>query len=236
LDYIVEQSMLTKGVALSEVAAALSLQPSNMRNLLKTLEIAGYVGRAGKLYVPGPHCRSVVRAGRAGSELLAYLRPVIQAAASDLGESLVLATIINGQRQVLYRREGNAEIVASLSHNEGRNFYDLVTNQIIIAFMTEDERREIITLHGVPENIFPDVQCENDFFTLLDKLRQQGFAESYPSESMYALALPLLDGQGIILGSLGVYVPAFRASDAQKQLLKNSLRTIRINTECHFTE
>ncbi len=42
-DYIVEQSMLTTGVILGKVASALSLQPSSMSNLLKTLEITTYI-------------------------------------------------------------------------------------------------------------------------------------------------------------------------------------------------
>ncbi|MCI7643604.1 MAG: hypothetical protein MST10_04495 [Lentisphaeria bacterium] len=61
---------------------------------------------------------------------------MIQAAAAELGESLMLTAIINGQREVLYCREDNAGIAASLSCNDCRNFYELVTNQIIIAFMS----------------------------------------------------------------------------------------------------
>ena len=106
LDYILESALTQTDCGLSDIAAHLGEQSSTMRNILKTMEESGYVGRNGSKYLPGAHCNGMNRIARiAEIELNDWINR-LNSMESLRNESLVIATIVNGKRIVLYRREG----------------------------------------------------------------------------------------------------------------------------------
>ena len=152
LDFVLEQSMTRPGVGLSEIAAALAIRPTTARNILKTMEQAGYIGRAGdRLYVPGPKCHGMSRGARVSARLMKVMPPVLERLAADLGESFVVTTLFNGMRKVLLRQQGSSPIVVETRNAEQDAMaYRLVTTRIMLAFTSENELDLFIGQNGLP--------------------------------------------------------------------------------------
>ncbi len=219
LDFVMEQSMVKPGVGLSEVAGALEIQPTTARNILKTMEMAGYIGRAGdRLYVPGPKCFGMSRGARVASSLMKVMPAVLERLAADIGESLVVATLFNGMRKVLLRRQGMSPIVVETRSAEQDNMaYHLVSTRIMLAFASARELDLFVELNGLPGREWDGIDSRQQLDEYLSRLRTAGFAEDYPGKEVYAAAFPLLDSSGMILGGLGMYMPLFRLTPERKQ-------------------
>ncbi len=219
LDFVMEQSMTRPGVGLSEVAAALDIQPTTTRNILKTMEIAGYIGRAGdRLYVPGPKCYGMSRGARVANKLLKVMTPVLDRLAEEIGESFVVVTLFNGMRKVLLRRQGMSPIVVETSKAEQDNMaYQLVTTRIMLAFASERELDLFVELNGLPGREWDGIDSRVLLDEHLHKLKMAGYAEALAGGSLYAAAFPLLDSSGMMLGAIGIHMPSFRVTPEEKQ-------------------
>ena len=57
------------------------------------------------------------------------------------------------------------------------------------------------------------------------KIRKTGFAEEKRSE-LAALAIPVLDADGFLVGAIGAYVPLFRFNKEKKDALVDSLKKV----------
>ncbi|MGE4565819.1 MAG: helix-turn-helix domain-containing protein, partial [Victivallaceae bacterium] len=141
LDFVVEESMIRPGVGLSEIAAALDIQPTTARNILKTMELVGYIDRAqGRLYVPGGKCFGMSRAAMIAGRLNLVMAPHLAELAREGGESLVLTTLFNGRRKVLLRNQGDSPVVVDIRNAEQeRSGCELVTTRILLAYAAPAE-------------------------------------------------------------------------------------------------
>ncbi len=227
LDYLIEQSFDRPGAGLTEIATALDLRPTNVRNLLKTMEQAGYVSRPdGRLYAPGPHCRGMIRAA-ACRTLRELLEPEIARLAEETGESTVLATMINGRRRVLCRCQGSSEVVVALpALDEPDDAWSLVTTRVMLAYLPEEELLQHVTQHGFPGADWDNITDWKALHAALDRIRAAEEAEDFPRDT-YAVAYPLLDAEGRLLGALGIHLPRYRARAEFKRKLHQRVAGIR---------
>lgn len=229
LDFVMEQSMTRPGVGLSEVAAALEIQPTTTRNILKTMEMAGYIGRAGnRLYVPGPKCHGMSRGARVADRLVKVMTPVLDRLAEEIGESFVVSTLFNGMRKVLLRRHGMAPIVVETRSAEQDNMaYRLVTTRIMLAFASGRELDLYVGLNGLPGREWDGIDSRRLLDEHLHRLKTAGYAEGLTGDkSTYAAAFPLLDDTGMMLGALGIHMPAFRADPEKKRKIFARVREV----------
>ncbi len=227
LDYLIEQSFIRPGAGLTEIATALDLRPTNVRNLLKTMEKAGYVSRPdGRLYAPGPHCRGMIRAA-ACRALRELLEPEIVRLAGETGESAVLTTMVNGRRRVLFRCQGSSEVVVALPASDERDdAWSLVTTRAMLAYLPEEELQHHVERHGFPGASWDGIADWETLRAALNRIRAAEAAEDLPRDT-YAVAYPLLDAEGQLLGALGIYLPRYRARGEFKQDLRKRVEGIR---------
>lgn len=234
LDYIMEQSMTSSGVGLSDIAAALEIQPTTARNILKTMERAGYVSRAGnRLYVPGPKCHGMTRAARVSERLLEIMTPVLNDLAAQLGESLVVTTLFNGMRKVLMRQQGTAQIVVETGSAEQDHLaYRLVTTRIMLAFARTKEVDLFVRLNGLPGPEWGRIANRDALDSKLMELRKAGYCAEKGGD-IFAAAFPILDRDGMMLGAIGIYLPLFRCdTKTQKKIfrvLQDTLKHVQGN-------
>ena len=233
LDFVLEQSMTRPGVGLSEIAAALAIRPTTARNILKTMEQAGYIGRAGdRLYVPGPKCHGMSRGARVSARLMKVMPPVLERLAADLGESFVGTTLFNGMRKVLLRQQGSSPIVVETRNAEQDAMaYRLVTTRIMLAFTSENELDLFIGQNGLPGREWDGIDSRDGLEARLRQLKLAGYAEDEIPAGIYAAAFPLLDGTGMMLGALGLFLPSFRLTAGEKSrifaMLHETLLTLQ---------
>ena len=224
LDYILESALTQTDCGLSDIAAHLGEQSSTMRNILKTMEESGYVGRNGSKYLPGAHCNGMKRIARiAEIELNDWINRM-NSIESLRNESLVIATIVNGKRIVLYRREGAANVIVSIKVDDHPALYSLVTTRIMLPFLSNDELEEFFAVNGFPGQDWPEAIDAKQRETCFAELRYNCYAEAISGE-LYAAAQPLFHSDGRLLGAIGVYVPKYRADELKKQEIRIALQT-----------
>ena len=68
----------------------------------------------------------------------------------------------------------------------------------------------------------------------LETIRQQGYCEAPDTGNFYALAVPVFDSGNRFLAALGVYAPAFRADNAKKELLAETLRETAVSIQTNL--
>ncbi len=225
LEFVLEESMTRPGVGLSEIAAALEIQPTTARNILKTMEQSGYIGRAeGKLYIPGAKCVGMSRAAMIAGRLTRVMTPHLAGLAREGGESLVLTTLFNGRRKVLLRRQGDSPVVVDVRNAEQeRSDCELVTTRILLAFAAPSELDLYLRRNGFPGAAWSQISDRAGLDRALDELRRAGFAEKIEGE-IYSAAFPLLDASGMMLGALGVFLPLFRVTPEAKEEIAGQIR------------
>ena len=225
LDFLAEQDLAGQGAALQAVAARLALRPSTAHNILKTLVACGYAARSDKgMYILGPRCRELTRAARLVSDLLPAATGVLQALAERVGESVVLVTLLHGRRQPLVRVEGNQAIRVAPSFQEAERFFDMVTGRVLAAYASAVELQEILAVHGLPADAWDGIASAAKLDQALAAVRQRGWAADRPhGGQVHALAVPVLARDGTLVGALGVYLPAFRATATRSRELRRLL-------------
>lgn len=225
LDLIVELHLNGKSVTLGEVSTYLGLRNTTVRNMLKTMEESGYVSRGEKRsYTLGSRCFDIERARVGGKRLLEAAGGVLSALADQIGESLVLATIIGGRRNVLLRVSGGNVISVDSAKADGGGGYELVTNRVMFAYASPGELQSAIEANGLPAvGEWENVESYEDMVVELRRIRKIGYAEQC-GESLCSAAFPILSENGDALASVGVYIPTFRYEDAKFEYIKNEIK------------
>ncbi len=230
LDFVIIESTSKEGVSLGEIASRLGIQNTTAHNILKTMEICGYISRAeGRLYSPGAKCRELARAGSAIKKILQLSKPIITELATKTGESFVVTTLLNGERHVLLRAEGGGMISVESEKADMSHLYSMVTTRVMLAFAPENELEFFIQKNGMPGDVWNGIKDISNLKTKLLQIKKIGFAEEKNSE-LASLAVPILDADAFLLGALGVYVPFFRFNRKKKNdlldLIKKASRKI----------
>jgi len=207
LDYVMQSSRSGVGATLSDIAESLDEKQTTMRNILKTMEACGYLARKDKLYVPGAKTGDLARTN-SREALIKAAAPLLAQAAQKSGESFVLTSVYNGKREVISRYNGSNEVGVNTGVAENKKVYSLVTTRIFLAFASNIEREQFYKTNGLPGNEWLETS-DGKLEQALDKLKKAGFAAER-NKSLCAYAFPLMDGSGNVLGSIGVYAPAFR--------------------------
>ena len=210
LEYVVEESLIRPGVTLSDIAEHIGEQVTTVRNILKTLEQCGYLSRpAGRLYSTGPKCFGLFRISLC-RDLVTNAGVSLNTLAQSTGESVVLATLIGGYRRVLIRVEGG-ELIRVNSHAvEESLFWSLVTSRVLSAYIPAEELELVIKENGLPGAAWPEAKTQTELETALAQIRKKGLAEDHTHSDYYSVSIPLLQPGGILLGAIGLFMPAFR--------------------------
>ena len=152
LDFVIIESISKEGVSLGEIASHLGIQNTTAHNILKTMEICGYISRAqGRLYSLGAKCCQITRAGSVLKRLMNVAMPLMSELAEKTGESFVLTTLLNGERHVLFRAKGGGAISVESEKADNTNLYSMVTTRVMLAFAADAEVGYFIQKNSMPD-------------------------------------------------------------------------------------
>lgn len=226
LDFIVGARMDNTAATLGDIAAAIGTPNTTARNILKSMEICGYLSRGdGQTYLPGPKCVELSRKSLIGARLMEAALGPMHALAEETGESLVLATIVHAERKVLLRVEGSQVIRVGTSAADGRSLYEVVTSRALLAYLAPSELKLTIEKHGLPGPRWNGISSEGELEDELKKIRRDGIARDVNHGQVFALAVPIFDEDRNVLAALGIFMPAFRAEAARREELSERLKT-----------
>lgn len=225
LGLLAEAALVDQAVGLPALAGHLGVPVSTAHNLVKTLVLTGYVERdAERGYRLGPRCLDLARAA-ALRELQGAAGEVLLAVAERSGESVVLASLLNGRRQVLQRVDGSAVVRVNPHFETEQPLFALVTGRVLAAYAAPAELRDILAVQGPPDGRWPEAADDTALAVALAEIRRAGGAADRTSGGeVTALAVPVLDRRGRLLAALGMYLPTFRAGFERVEGLRDVLK------------
>ena len=208
------------GLMLAELSGMLSLQRTTVHNLLKTLVYSGYAENDGTgRYRLGWRIRELWRIQRL--DHCPGLTPLMESLTREIGESLILTQLSDGHRQVLYHTESTQAVQVSTRFVEqaARSIWELETGLVLAAYSRPEVLARIIDVNGMPA----DIPSRQKLDTRLEQIRTDGFI-SLEHAGIFAMAVPILDDDGALLGALGINQPLFRHKDDDNPSIIQYLR------------
>jgi DNA-binding IclR family transcriptional regulator len=137
--------------------------------------------------------------------------PVIRKTVNDLGESLLLVSIVRNKRVELLRCQAADDPLIDPQWSANENYYQMRTTRTILAWFTDEQLDDFIQTNGMP-SIADWPECENSIVRLkheLSKIRSAGGCSDAHGSSA-AIAVPILTTGNEIIASLGCYAPLTR--------------------------
>jgi IclR family acetate operon transcriptional repressor len=226
LDYLTMREFSDGGASLQEIADHIGVNSPTAHNIVKTMSGCGYVARHKSLgYTLGPRCRDITRGSAFSEKALLSATVVMHTLSEKIGVSLVLATLAGGRRYPLIRVEGHGVVRVSPSFDERQPFFGVVTGRVLAAFATTAELETILDVNGLPGAKWDGIDTREALDAALESIRREGLAE-YHSEtaSVIAVAVPVLDTQERLLGTLGMYSPGARTTLDRLAVIKDEMK------------
>jgi IclR family KDG regulon transcriptional repressor len=202
----------------TELARRLALHKNNVFRLLATLEEAGYIEQSDDTdrYRLGVRCLEIGQAFARGDLLVRRARPVLEAVASELGESSHLA-VLREFEVVHLDGEVCGRLVATCARVGVRlPAHCTALGKVLLGCadpgVTEEYDRAVVGPRGLEARTPDTIVDREKLFEELRTVGGQGFAiaadECEPGLS--CSAVPVYDGTGRLVAALGVSGPSFR--------------------------
>jgi DNA-binding IclR family transcriptional regulator len=198
-----------------QVAKMIAVSPSTAHRLLSDLEMLGMVAQLpdGR-YQLGLEFHRLAWKSTARFPLREVAREVLEALTRDTGESSFLAVYDRQRRQMMFA-------VSVESANPLRYVVELNTwlpvhagasGLAILASLPETEWREIVYEHPLETLTGQTLVVPDELDAALATVRLQGYAVSHGQRfaGASALAAPVFDGSGVVVGDIGISIPTSR--------------------------
>ncbi len=228
----------SKGTSLAKVAEAMGLKRNTTHNLLKTLCMCGFASNSGDgRYTTGPMLFQLVRNSLLSDEPDSDLLQSLANISAELGEALVLTTLIGGKRRVLARTSGDQAIRVDTAVMESgaKLLWSTVTGRIMAAFCSAEELDLILATDELPGDVWSGIDSRADLTARLQELRDAALAE-IAEHDVASMAVPVLTKKKELVGALGVYLPKYRCDAATRRKLISAITRGSNRLSAHFQD
>lgn len=214
-------SALTAGPQhLATLAAKAELSKATAYRLLATLEIDQLVIQDASTgqYSLGPGCFQFAEAISGGASGLALVaKPELDRLREESGETATLHVRIGGQRICVAELPSRHPIRYTAGIGAAAPIHVGSAGKVLLAYLDDGGRDELLRLIKLeprtPATITDPAVLQGE----LDRVRAQGWAESYGEriDGAVAVSAPVFDSKGRILAALSVLGPASRLNSSQ---------------------
>lgn len=217
LELLTEQAPGEPVLTLAQIATATGILPVTARNLLRTMEACGYVDRvAHGQYREGEKCLRLFRVEGVLRRLLEVAQPLVQQTAAELGESLLLVSLVRNKRVELLRCQAQDDHMVAPQLHANEAFYQMRTTRTILAWLSPAQLASFLEHNGLPAAAdWPE--CGGTLEGLqraLAAIRLNGGC-SDEHGGYRALAVPVLTAGNEAVASLGCYAAIDRTDRAR---------------------
>ena len=221
LDILAFEDYDRKGMSLKELSDKTDIKPNTLHGLLKTMVSCGYAEKSGHLYRSGKRCAQIgiVNRFQFTPEISNTINGVIKRLCLSTGEGVSFYVLDNGDRINYINYQSDALIKVDYTMLNSSSIYAYPSGKILVAFCSEDELKMIIKKHGFPGEYWNGISDINALRAEIDRVREQRILKQRTEDntiSSYAMAV---FANGRLLGSLGVYMPGFRATEEKEKLI-----------------
>ena len=207
---------------LAEIAENIGLQKTTCANILQSLCCRDYVEHRTRPtgYKLGYKAFRLVNSPVYYDTLKNIAAEQMDALFNAVGETAVLAVLVNGRRIVISVKECQQGITARIKHSA--NLYRAATGRVIIANYPREKASRLIDRIGLPDPAdWSDIATKSQLESALESIRNEKFCE-VPGTDIIGIALPI-HRNGIAIASIGVCVPLFRFDDYKREAIKKAL-------------
>lgn len=231
-----------RGATVSELSDDVSLSVSTIHSHLSTLKDHGVVTQEESQYRLGPNLLIMAEHVRNNSRLFHAGREEVDALAENTGECVHLIIEHNGLEVSLYEsfheNAAGAEFYIKNRENPSRHLESTAAGKAILAHLPESRVRDIADEHGLVRKTEKTITDVDELLSELETIRERGYAVNDEEEilGMRAVAAPILDSGGDVLGSVSVSAPVSHMNgktftDTIPEMILESKNLIEINLE-----
>jgi IclR family transcriptional regulator, pca regulon regulatory protein len=191
---------------LSEVAARSSLSRAGARRILLTLQALGYVHSDGKLFSLSPRILELGFAYLSSLPIWNLAEPLMQALASEVGESCS-AAVLDGSEIVYVLRMPTHKIMGlSLGVGSRLPAYCTSMGRMLLASRPEQEVSTLLSAEPLPARTKFTVTDPAEVAELIAQARRQGWAlvNQELEEGVVSMAAPITDRAGNMVAALNI--------------------------------
>jgi IclR family acetate operon transcriptional repressor len=209
-----------QGLGVNEVARQIGVNASTTSRLLATLERGGILQREPRgPYKLGLRLVALADAVLDGLDIRDLGKPVLRSLVDDTGETATLSVPGAGEAVTIDFIAGDASIVGVARLGRRSVGHATATGKVVLAYNAGTHE---------PLTAFTDktITDMDDLERELEQVRQRGFAEAVGERDLdlVAVAVPVFDRSGALVGILGVQGPLGRFTAARRKELLPVLR------------
>jgi DNA-binding IclR family transcriptional regulator len=216
------------GAGVSEVAADIGVHKSTAFRLLSALEDRGLVEQAtdrGK-YQLGFGILRLASAIPGRLDLVRQARPVLDELAVRFGETVNLAVVRSQYAVNLDQARSAAAVAAQNWVGQLTPLHATSSGKILLAYLAEDVRRQLLDAAGLGRFTERTITSRKALDVELQRALTDGYATTFEEyeDGLNAMAAPVLDHTGSVVGAVSVSGPAYRLDKARIEELVDELK------------
>ena len=153
------------------------------------------------------------------TNLVDLAKPMMKELCEMLNESVIIATYNkhDNLRITLHTEYSSHEL--QVRTNKGKNAYETATGRLIMAYLPEEDRMNIVKNHGLPTPfLWKQATTLENFERELAKIREKGIAFQTTATHVVGVAVPVFYKERVV-ASLGIYLPEVRFTGDLKKLI-----------------
>lgn len=214
-------------MSLAELSTALQVPKTSLFAILKGLEQLEYVVFDDDAYVLGPRARSLADSIRGGRSIADMARSVIEALARTSGETVILGTLTEDRRHVLYAAVVESDSWLRFSVNVGvrRPLSAAASGHAILAHLPAVEREPYLGSGPFQRYTPKTVTTRAALAKAISKVRAEGFAMTVDGTVSGAtgIAAPFFDASARVAGSVLIAAPTSRIEGREAQIARTAI-------------
>lgn len=204
----------TGGSFVGDIAEAMGVHKSTASRLLSALEKRGLVQQAderGK-YQLGFGILRLAAAIPGRLSLVQEARPVLQALAGEFGETANLAVLRSHVAVNVDQAMGPSAVATHDWIGNLTPVHATASGKIFLAYLESEARDKLLSATGMPEETSKTITSRAVLDKQLARIVETGYSTVYEELEigLHAIAVPVWDYRGDVIGSISISGPAFR--------------------------
>jgi DNA-binding IclR family transcriptional regulator len=198
----------SKGLGGLEISRRLNIKHPTIHNFLKTLNELGYVEQnpeTSKFHLGEKALHLGLNLLNADA-LLHIAKPLLKNLAKEIDETVVLVIYDKGKRHAILVEESQKPIRISINTTVDDHFYTTATGRILLANMTDVERRDLQSEVPMLQTMRYCPKDETELNQTLEQIKNKGF-EIIKKDILTVIGVPLINKSTGLNASLGTYYP-----------------------------
>lgn len=235
---ILETVMENEGLGISEIADHCGLANSTVHRHLNTLERRGYIVKEGGKYEIAIRFLKLGEYAKARRKVYQLVEPAIEEVAEQTSELVQFVSYENKHALYVESVAGDHAVRADPEIGECVPLHATAAGKAILAYLPDDEVKELIALRGLPQLTENTITDEEELFEELELVREREYStnDEEQIEGLRAVGVPIRKtaNGGRAIGALSIAGPIRRLGDKRfheefPELLQGIANEIELN-------